>query len=83
MKPLFQPEGILKYKEQLKLTTLTTDTTLAAVQISKFLRKGVNIIKMFLTVFITRTYVFRPIRSDLSYNYPINSRYKLTTATPK
>ena len=37
--------GLIKYKQQLKLTTITTDLTSVAVCISKCLRKGFSIIK--------------------------------------
>ena len=36
-----------------------------------------------LTFFITRIYGNRSIQSDLSHNYPITSRYTITTTTPE
>ena len=53
-------------QRRIKLTTLTTNSTSVEVSISKCLRKGFSIKKMFLIFFTTRTYVFLPVRIDLS-----------------
>ena len=77
MKPFLLHKGVLEYKEQL----IWFKWKFVFRNVSEKVLVSIKHIIHTLIVFITLTYGFRPVRSDLNYNYPITFRYYINTTT--